>query len=64
VETQHKLVKLIEQSWAEYEEIHAEEKEGGYSDAMLSMERTHAEGYAEGLASAYAMIYGKEYDSE
>jgi hypothetical protein len=38
--------------------IAKEEEDGGYSDAMLSMDRTRAEGYAEGLQAAYTLIYG------
>lgn len=60
---QEMLEKMIDQAWAEFSEIATEEEEDDYSDAMLSMERTHAEGYAEGLQSAYSLIYDKEYIS-
>ena len=45
---------------AEFIEISTEEEEGGYSDAMLSMDRTRAEGYAEGLEYALNLLLGGE----
>ena len=60
---QETLERLIDQAWEEFTEIAKEEEEDDYGDAMVSMERTHAEGYAEGLSSAYSLIYGKEYIS-
>lgn len=53
-----KLEDMITAAWAEFNEIAKEEEDGGYSDAMLSMDRTRAEGYAEGLQAAYTLIYG------
>lgn len=41
----------------EFNEISAEEEEGDYSDAMLSMDRTRAEGVLETLASLYKLTY-------
>jgi len=57
-----KLKEYITKAWQEFEEIVAEEEEDGYSDAMLSMDRTRAEGYAEGLQTAYELIYDEEYN--
>ena len=37
--------------------IATEEEEGDYSDAMLSMERTHAEGVLDTLVSLYTLTY-------
>lgn len=55
------LQQMIDDAWAEFAEISKEEEEGDYSDAMLSMDRTRAEGFAEGLASAYFLMYDEEY---
>lgn len=60
---QETLQHLIDKAWEEYNEIHAEEIEDGYSDAMLSMERTRAEGYALGLQGAYYVAFGDHYES-
>jgi hypothetical protein len=51
----------IDSAWREFNEIAQEEEEGDYSDAMLSMDRTRAEGYAEGLGMAYYIFYGEKY---
>ena len=41
----------------EYLEIEEEEREGDYSDAMLSMDRTRAEGRLDALGEVYALTY-------
>jgi hypothetical protein len=51
----------IRSAWEEAKRIATEEEEGGYDDAMLSMDRTRAEGYAEGLSMAYYLFYKEEY---
>jgi hypothetical protein len=56
-----KLIADIEEAWEEFNTIATEEEEGDYSDAMLSMDRTRAEGYAEGLSRAYALFYNESY---
>ena len=48
------LILLAEQ---EYNEIATEEEEGGYSDAMLSMDRTRAEGRLDALVEVYGLTY-------
>jgi hypothetical protein len=59
-----KLKEDIHKAWDEYNEIAAEEEEDGYSDAMLSMDRTRAEGYAEGLQYAWEVMYDETYEYE
>ncbi len=54
------LQQMIDDAWKEYEELVKEEEEDDYSDAMVSMERKFAEGYAEGLSVAYFMAYDEE----
>lgn len=61
---QEMLKQMIDKAWEEFNEIQAEEIEDGYSDAMLSMDRTQAEGFALGLQSAYYVIYDEFYASE
>lgn len=58
---QQMLEQMIDTAWQDFSEIAKEEEEGDYSDAMLSMDRTRAEGFAEGLATAYHLVYDKEY---
>jgi hypothetical protein len=41
----------------EFQEIAVEEEEGGYSDAMLSMDRTRAEGRLDAFGEVYALTY-------
>jgi hypothetical protein len=58
---QEMLKNMIQKAWAEFNDIAREEEEDDYSDAMLSMDRTRAEGYAEGLSSAYSLIFNEDY---
>ena len=51
------LKNLMIQAETEYLEIEKEEREGGYSDAMLSMDRTRAEGRMDALVEVYALTY-------
>ena len=59
--SQEMLEQVIDSAWNDFSQIAKEEEEDDYSDAMLSMERTRAEGFAEGLATAYNLVYDKEY---
>ena len=51
------LKNLMLDAEVEYTEIEKEEREGGYSDAMLSMDRTRAEGRMDALVEVYALTY-------
>jgi hypothetical protein len=51
------LKNLMLEAENDYIEIENEEREGGYSDAMLSMERTRAEGRMDALVEVYALTY-------
>jgi hypothetical protein len=51
------LKNLMLEAETDYIEIETEEREGGYSDAMLSMERTRAEGRMDALVEVYALTY-------
>ena len=58
---QEMLEQMIDKATIDFSEIAKEEEEGDYSDAMLSMERTEANGFLEGLSVAYHIIFDKEY---
>jgi hypothetical protein len=58
---QEMLEQMIDKATLDFSEIAKEEEEGDYSDAMLSMERTEANGFLEGLSVAYHIIFDKEY---
>jgi hypothetical protein len=51
------LKNLILVAEQEYNEIATEEEEGGYSDAMLSMQRTEASGRLDALVEVYQLTY-------
>ena len=58
---QQMLEQMIDKAWQDFSEIAQAEEEDDYSDAMVSMERTEANGYAEGLSDAYRLIFGVGY---
>jgi hypothetical protein len=57
-----KLRESIRLALQEFADIAKEEEDDDYSDAMLSMDRTRAEGYADGLLSAYYQVFGESYE--
>ena len=60
---QEMLEQMIDKATLDFIEIAKEEEDGDYSDSMLSMERTEANGFADGLSAAYQVIFNKEYVS-
>ena len=60
---QEMLEQLIDKASLDFLEIAKTEEEGDFSDAMLSMERTEADGYLQGLQVAYQIVFDKEYIS-
>ena len=60
---QQMLEQMIDKATLEFLEISKEEEDGDYGDAMLSMERTEADGYVNGLTTAYFIIFNKHYAS-
>jgi hypothetical protein len=60
---QQMLEQMIDKAILDFSEIAKEEEDGDYGDAMLSMERTEANGFLEGLSVAYHIIFDKEYTS-
>ena len=60
---QQMLEQMIDKATFDFLGIVQEEEEGDYGDAMLSMERTEASGYVDGLSAAYQIIFNKEYVS-
>ena len=57
------LEQMIDKATFDFLGIAQEEEDGDYGDAMLSMERTQAEGFVDGLSAAYYIVYDKEYVS-
>lgn len=60
---QDKLKQEIDEAWQDFNRIATDEEADDYSDAMLSMDRTRAEGYAEGLQYAYNLVYNENYET-
>ncbi len=58
------LEQMIDKATLDFLEIAKEEEDGDFGDAMLSMERTQAEGFVDGLSAAYYIVYDKEYTSQ
>ena len=58
---QEMLEQMIDKATLDFSEIAKEEEDGDYGDAMLSMERTEANGFLEGLSVAYHIIFDKDY---
>jgi len=55
------LKNLMLEAETEYLEIEKEEREGGYSDAMLSMDRTRAEGRLDAYVEVYNLTYALSF---
>jgi hypothetical protein len=60
---QQMLEQMIDKATLDFLEIAKAEEDDDYSDAMVSMERTEANGFVEGLSVAYHLIFDKEYIS-
>jgi len=60
---QQMLEEMIDKATLDFLEIAKAEEDDDYSDAMVSIERTEAYGFAEGLSVAYHLIFDKEYIS-
>ena len=60
IEPMKELLEEIKEAKTAWEEIAQEEADGGYSDAMLSIERGEAEGYYYGLRTAYIILEGHD----
>lgn len=60
---QEMLEQMIDKATLDFLQIAREEETDDYSDAMVSMERTEAQGYVDGLSVAYHVIFDKEYIS-
>ena len=58
---QEMLEQMIDKATIDFLEIAKEEEDGDYGDAMLSMERTEARGFVDGLEAAYNIFLGKYY---
>ena len=54
----NELLEEIKKAKTAWDEIAQQEEDGGYNDAMLSIERGEAEGFYFGLRYAYIIING------
>jgi hypothetical protein len=54
-------IRIARKALAEAQRI---EVDNGYDDAILSMERTHCEGWLEALEYAYILMNGAAYNDE
>lgn len=61
LESLRKEIRIARNALAEAQRI---EVENGYDDALLSMERTHCEGWLEGLEYAYILVNGAAFHDE
>jgi hypothetical protein len=62
--TQEYLKAVVQSAWKEFEEFSKAEEEAGYQDEMITMHKTRAEGYAQGLQTAYQLFYKEEFNAE
>ena len=60
---QEMLEHLIDKASLDFLEIAKAEEDDDFSDAMVSMERTEADGFLQGLQVAYQLVFDKEYVS-
>jgi len=58
IDTMEKLLEEINKAKTAWDDIEQQEADGGYNDAMLSIERGEAEGFYFGLRYAYIIING------
>jgi len=58
---QEMLEEMIDKATIDFLRIAKEEEDDDYGDAMVSMERTEANGFVDGLSTAYHIIFDKEY---
>ena len=60
IDTMNELIEKIKEAKIAWQEIEQQEADGGYSDAMLSIERGEAEGFYFGLKYAYVILNGHD----
>ena len=60
IDTMNELLEKIKEAKIAWEEIEQQEADGGYNDAMLSIERGEAEGFYFGLRYAYIILNGHD----
>jgi len=58
IDTMEKLLEEINKAKTAWDDIEQQEADGGYNDAMLSIERGEAEGFYFGLRYAYIILNG------
>lgn len=63
-EKKEELRQAIANAWVNYHDLHRQEAEDDYSDALEGYERKEAEGYADGLSVAFTILFGEEIKDE
>ena len=61
---QERMKAVIRIARQEFEELANAEEEAGYQDDMITIDKTRAEGYAQGLQTAYQLFYKEEFNDE
>lgn len=51
---------LIQKAWEDFNDLAKAEEEAGFEDEMITMDKTRAQGYAEGLSAALQHIFKEE----
>lgn len=59
-----KMREAIKVALEQYQELYDYEESTDFDDAMDGFERKYAEGYADGLLSAYYQIFGESYEDD
>lgn len=54
---------LIQKAWEDFNDLAKAEEEAGFEDEMITMDKTRAQGYAEGLSAAFQNIFKEEFNA-
>jgi hypothetical protein len=57
------LKQLIEKAWEDLNDLAKAEEEAGFEDEMITMDKTRAQGYAEGLSTAFRYVFKEEFNA-
>ena len=52
---------LIQKAWEDFNDLAKAEEEAGFEDEMITMDKTRAQGYAQGLSAAFQHIFKEEF---
>jgi len=54
---------LIQKAWEDFNDLAKAEEEAGFEDEMITMDKTRAQGYAEGLSTAFRYVFKEEFNA-